>query len=84
VLLGQLPRQGQDCRPLKGAGILSWRQYAVFKAGMEVIAISKVFSFTLFSFLLLLDLAISCNTSLPLPLCLGAFIALLLLLALTL
>jgi len=39
----------------------------VFKAGMEVI----------------LDLAISCDASLHLPLCLGALIALLLLLALT-
>jgi len=83
VLLRQLPGQGQNCRPLEGAGILSWRQYAVFKAGMEVIAISEVFFFALFSFLFL-DLTISCNTSLPLPLCLGALIALLLLLALTL
>ena len=44
---------------------------------MEVIAIGEVFSFTLFSFLLLLD------TSLPLPLCLNALMALLLPFALT-
>ena len=83
MLLGQLPGQGQDCRPLEGAGILSWRRCAVFKAGMEVIAIGKVFTFTLFSFLLL-GLAVFYNTSLPLPLYLGALIALLLLFALTL
>ena len=51
---------------------------------MEVVAVGEVLSFALFSFLLiLLDLTISCNASLPPPLCLGALIALLLLLALT-
>jgi hypothetical protein len=62
---------------LEGAGILSWRRYAVFEAGIEIIAIGKVFLLALFSFLLLLD------TSLPLLLYLSAFMALLLPFALT-